>query len=100
MLFLYSNANFRGNIMNKAKITYKGQVTIPKDIRNALAIKEGDSVIFIVEGDHAVLKPIMKKSLLDFHGALSATRPYPGLQAIREEVHHKRGKRYKGKGTE
>ena len=86
--------------MKKAKITFKGQVTIPKDIRNALAIKEGDSVIFIVEGDHAVLKPIKKKSLLDFHGALSATRPYPGLEAIREEVHHKRAKHYKGKRTE
>ena len=86
--------------MNKAKITFKGQVTIPKKIRNALAIKEGDSVIFIVEGAHAVLKPIKKKSLLDFYGALSATRPYPGLESIREEVHHKRAKRYKGKGTE
>ncbi len=99
MLFLPSIDTFRGNIMNKAKITYKGQVTIPKEIRNALAIKEGDSVIFIVEGDHAVLKPIKKKSLLHFYGAFSATRPYPGLEAIREEVHHKRAKRYKGKST-
>ena len=86
--------------MKKAKITFKGQVTIPKEIRNALAIKEGDSVIFIVEGDHAVLKPIMKKSLLDFHGALSATRPYPGLEAVREEVHHKRAKHFNRKSTE
>jgi antitoxin PrlF len=86
--------------MNKAKITFKGQVTIPKDIRNALAIKEGDSVIFIVQGDHAVLKPIKKKSLIDFYGALSATRPYPGLEAVREEVHGKRAKRFIRKDTE
>jgi len=86
--------------MKKAKITFKGQVTIPKEIRNALTIKEGDSVIFIVEGDHAVLKLVKKKSLLDFYGALSATRPYPGLEAIREEVHHKRAKRYNRKGNE
>lgn len=86
--------------MKKARITFKGQVTIPKEIRNALAIKEGDSVIFIVEGDHAILKPIKKKSLLDFYGALSATRPYPGLEAIREEVHHKRAKHFNRKSTE
>ena len=84
--------------MKKAKITFKGQVTIPKEIRNALAIKEGDSVIFIVEGDHAVLKPIKRKSLLDFYGALTATRPYPGLEAMREELHHKRAKRFNKEG--
>ena len=80
--------------MEKTKITFKGQITIPKKIRNALALKEGDSLIFTVEGDHAILKPIKKKSLLDFYGTLPATRPYPGLEAIREEVHKKRAKRF------
>ena len=86
--------------MNKAKITFKGQVTIPKEIRNALAIKEGDSVIFMVEGDHAILRPIKKKSLLDLYGTLPATRPYPGLEPIRGEVHHKIAKRFDRKGSE
>ena len=80
--------------MEKSKITFKGQVTIPKKIRNALALKEGDSLIFMIEGDHAILKPINKKSLLDFYGTLPASRPYPGLEAIRKEVHRKRAKRF------
>ena len=80
--------------MEKGKITFKGQVTIPKKIRNALALKEGDSIIFSVEGDHAVLKPIKKKSLLDFYGTLPAGRPYPGVEVIREVVHKKRAKRF------
>jgi len=80
--------------MEKGKITFKGQVTIPKKIRNALAIKEGDSLIFTVEGDHAILTPLKKRSLSDFYGTLSANRPYPGLEAIREEVHKKRAKRF------
>jgi antitoxin PrlF len=74
--------------MNKAKITFKGQVTIPREIRNALTIKEGDSVFFSVEGDHAILKPFKKKSLLDFHGVLPATHSYPGIEAVRKEVCH------------
>lgn len=86
--------------MHLAKVTFKGQVTIPKVIRNFLAIKEGDSVIFIVEGDHAVLKPVKKKSLLDFYGILPATRPYPGFEALREEVHHKIAQRFSEKGHE
>lgn len=36
---------------NKAKITSKGQVTIPKFVRDALKIGEGDEIIFEVQGD-------------------------------------------------
>lgn len=38
-----------------AKITSKGQVTVPKAIRDALGISEGDEVVFRVEGNRAVL---------------------------------------------
>lgn len=38
-----------------AKITSKGQVTVPKAVRDALSIKEGDEVVFRVEGNRAVL---------------------------------------------
>jgi AbrB family looped-hinge helix DNA binding protein len=38
-----------------AKITSKGQVTVPKVVRDALGIKEGDAVVFRVEGNRAVL---------------------------------------------
>jgi AbrB family looped-hinge helix DNA binding protein len=38
-----------------AKMTSKGQVTVPKAVRDALGIKEGDGVIFRVEGRRAVL---------------------------------------------
>jgi AbrB family looped-hinge helix DNA binding protein len=36
-------------------VTSKGQVTVPKAVREALGIKEGDEVIFRVEGNRAVL---------------------------------------------
>ena len=38
-----------------ARMSSKGQVTIPKVVRDALGIAEGDSVVFRVEGDRAVL---------------------------------------------
>lgn len=38
-----------------AKVTSKGQVTVPKPVREALGIKEGDEVVFRVEGNRAVL---------------------------------------------
>jgi antitoxin PrlF len=38
-----------------AKVSSKGQVTVPKAVRDALGIKEGDAVVFRVEGNRAVL---------------------------------------------
>ena len=38
-----------------AKMTSKGQVTVPKVVRDALGIAAGDEVVFRVEGNRAVL---------------------------------------------
>lgn len=42
--------------MELAKVTSKGQITIPKQIRKRLNLKEGDKVVFITEGDKVVLE--------------------------------------------
>lgn len=36
--------------MDNAKVMSKGQVTIPKDVREVLGVSNGDRVTFIVEG--------------------------------------------------
>ena len=38
-----------------AKITSKGQVTVPKAVREALGIRAGDEVVFRVDGNRALL---------------------------------------------
>jgi AbrB family looped-hinge helix DNA binding protein len=38
-----------------AKLSSKGQVTVPKVVREALGVHEGDEIVFRVEGDRAVL---------------------------------------------
>ena len=37
--------------VDNAKVMAKGQVTIPKDVREALGVSSGDRVSFIVEGN-------------------------------------------------
>ena len=37
--------------VDNAKVMAKGQVTIPKDVRDALGVSCGDRVSFIVEGN-------------------------------------------------
>jgi AbrB family looped-hinge helix DNA binding protein len=38
-----------------AKVTSTGQVTVPKAVREALGVKEGDEVVFRVEGHRATV---------------------------------------------
>jgi antitoxin PrlF len=38
-----------------ARLSSKGQLTVPKAVRDALGIVEGDDVVFRVEGNRAVL---------------------------------------------
>ncbi|MDE0805819.1 MAG: AbrB/MazE/SpoVT family DNA-binding domain-containing protein [Acidimicrobiales bacterium] len=52
-----------------AKVTSKGQVTVPKAVRDALGIHEGDEVVFRVEGNRAVLA--RTPDFLDLAGTIS-----------------------------
>ncbi len=38
-----------------ARVTSKGQVTVPKAVREALGVSEGDTIIFRIEGNRAIV---------------------------------------------
>ena len=38
-----------------ARMTSKGQVTVPKAVREALGVSEGDAIIFRIDGNRAVV---------------------------------------------
>lgn len=39
-------------------LTSKGQVTIPRDVRQHFGLKQGMAVTFEIEGDHIALRPV------------------------------------------
>lgn len=41
-------------LLDMAKVTSKGQVTIPKDIRELLGVRTGDKILFTANGDGTV----------------------------------------------
>ena len=44
--------------MDFSKITARGQTTIPKAIRKAAKLKEGDLLAFEIAGDHLVVRKV------------------------------------------
>lgn len=77
--------------MATVKIGRRGQMTLPREVRRHLGIKEGDTIALIPEGDHAILRPITQ-TLLDLRGSV----PVSGVQnfdAIREQVKAERARR-------
>lgn len=44
--------------MPNAKITSKGQVTIPVEVRNALGLTTGDMIAFETQADYVVVKRV------------------------------------------
>jgi len=48
--------------MHIAKLTNKGQITIPKAVRKSLGLHPGDKLEFIInKNDEVLFKPIVKK---------------------------------------
>ena len=52
-----------------ARVSSKGQITIPRAVREALSIKEGDEVLFKVEGQYAVI--VCSPDLMQLAGSVS-----------------------------
>ena len=56
--------------MSEAKLTSKGQITLPKEIRLKLGLKQGDRVRFIVEDDGRVRLLPAKRDVTELMGIL------------------------------
>lgn len=70
-----------------ATLTPKGQMTIPKEVRDALNLKPSEKVIIVVEGSHAIIKPL-RGNILDMGGSVKIPdkeKPI-NFHKIREEV--------------
>jgi antitoxin PrlF len=48
-----------------SKLTSKAQTTIPQSVRAALHLKEGDEILYVIEGDKVVLTRSVKDQLDD-----------------------------------
>ncbi|MHB0874912.1 MAG: AbrB/MazE/SpoVT family DNA-binding domain-containing protein [Anaerolineae bacterium] len=69
-----------------ATMTSKGQVTVPKEVRDRLGLREQDQILFTVVDGKATLTPLPRPTAAALAGCLASDKPYPGADAIREQV--------------
>ncbi|HSF14855.1 MAG TPA: AbrB/MazE/SpoVT family DNA-binding domain-containing protein [Vicinamibacteria bacterium] len=69
--------------MTTSTVTRKGQATIPKEIRDALGLHEGDRVIFVLRGEEIVLK-VLRGNILELRGSVKATKRPENFEKVRE----------------
>lgn len=64
---------------NDATLTSKGQTTIPKGIRDSLAMKAGDRMTFTLMPDGAVVMRVKTRSIAELAGVLhqKGRKPVP-----------------------
>ena len=67
----------------ESTLTSKGQTTIPKSIRHALALKPGDRLTFTLLPDRSVLLRVQNRSLLSLSATLKpSTRRRVGIRKL------------------
>jgi len=66
------------------KLTSKGQLTIPVELRTLLSIKEGDRLAFVLDESERIIEvqPKTKKSIRGVMGALKSTSSMDVDEAI------------------
>ena len=66
--------------MEVAKITSRGQITIPIDIRKKLGVKEGDKVIFLEDNGRIVVANATKIAFANMQAAFAGEAERLGLK--------------------
>jgi antitoxin PrlF len=69
-----------GIYMELAKVTSKGQITIPIEIRKKLGIKNGDKILFVEESGRIYMKNSSMDALREAQRAFAGAAEMLGLK--------------------
>lgn len=72
--------------MSAATITSKGQLTLPKQVRDALGLQAGDRVDFVAASDGRYTLVPIKSSITNLKGCIPAPKQPVTIEAMRSAV--------------
>jgi AbrB family looped-hinge helix DNA binding protein len=83
--------------MDQIRVSSKGQITLPRQIRRKLHIRGGDRVAVYLEGEQVILRPVTQ-NLLDLRGAVKVDGGQD-FETVRQDVLENRAKKAAGNGS-
>lgn len=76
----------------QARITSKGQVTVPHEIRRALGVRPGDTLLFEKAGNVIRVRPVRSKSPFARYRGIGNAGMRSGRKAIIRRIRALRGR--------
>ena len=78
-------------MQKQAKITSKGQITIPREIRRAMGVQAGDRVLFESDKEGIRVRPVRTASPFAKYQGIGNLRIGSGRKAINRWIRKMRG---------
>lgn len=75
-----------------ARITSKGQITVPHEVRRALGVGTGDRLLFEKDGATFRLKPVRSKSPFEKYRGIGSPEMPSGRKGINRTLRKMRGR--------
>lgn len=85
--------------MELAKITSKGQITIPIAIRRLLGVKDGDKVMFVQDGNKVIMMNASVEALLEVQDSFRGVADDLGIESEQDVVDMVKEIRFDRSGT-
>ena len=82
-------------MQREAKITSKGQITVPREVRHALGVKPGDKIVFEQNGKDVSVRPVRTKSVFAKYRGIGNPRVASGRAAVVRKTRELRGRETK-----
>ena len=74
-----------GMVAEVTSVSTKGQVVLPKSIRDALAISPGAKLMVMTDGDNILIKPIKNPDFSEFSELMDKARQWASDVGLQEE---------------
>ena len=78
-------------MQKEARITSKGQITVPREVRRILGVRAGDRLLFESDGKDMRVRPVRSKSTFSKYRGIGNPEIGSGRRSIRRWLRGLRG---------
>ena len=79
-------------MQKQARITSKGQITVPREVRRILGVRAGDRLLFESDGKDVRVRPVRSKSAFSKYRGIGNPGIASGRKSISRWLREMRGK--------